>query len=369
MKKIIYIVSEINKALAFEWVAQYLDKEKFQLSFVLLGDTNTAISNELKRLGIRVTEIQLGSKPALIFAFFRVLFHLKRVKPDIVHTHLFYANMIGLTTAWILRIPKRVVTRHHAMIHYDEHPQGIKWDKYINHIATHIVAISLNTKEILKFLDKADERKIRLIHHGFDLAYFSDINLTRVQALKRKYGLEGSYPVVGVISRYLLLKGIEYIIDAFNLLRRDFAGAQLVLANASGSYSETIKKKLKNLPNGSYVEIEFENDLAALYQIFNIYVHTPKDSKSESFGQTYVEALASGIPSIFTLSGVAPEFIVHENNALVVPFQDSNAIYISMQRILSEAKLRETLSSNGRLSANLFSLECMMNSLTQLYEE
>ncbi len=356
--KVVYLISEIQKSLAFEWIAKSIDPKKFELSFILLGRPNTEIANELRKLNVKVIEFPLGSRFNVVISFFRVLTSLFGIKPDVIHTHLFYANLIGLSAGWLLGVPKRIVTRHHAMVHYDEYPQGLKWDKYINLIASHVIAISQNTKKILTLLD-----------HGFDIDYFQNVSPTRVQELKNKYGTQNKYPVVGMISRYLALKGIPYAITAFKQLIEDFPNAHLVLANANGNYKAEIKKALQSLPEGSFTEIDFENELAALYKLFDVYVHVPKDALSEAFGQTYVEALISGIPSVFTLSGVAPEFIIHEFNALVVPFQNSEAIHEAIVRILSEPQLRSNLGANGKLSANLFSINNMISSLTKLYAE
>jgi glycosyltransferase involved in cell wall biosynthesis len=96
-------------------------------------------------------------------------------------------------------------------------------------------------------------------------------------------------------------------------------------------------------------------------------VHGPIDARSEAFGQTYVEALAAGVPSVFTLSGVAPEFIRNEHNALVVPFRDAESIYRAIKRLLEDRELREGLVANGRKSASLFLLEKMIGRLKELY--
>ena len=102
--------------------------------------------------------------------------------------------------------------------------------------------------------------------------------------------------------------------------------------------------------------------------MFDIYIHVPVNPSCEAFGQTYVEALAAGIPSVFTLSGVAQEFIVHEENALVVPFKDSNAIYKAMLRLLNDLSLREKLSAEGFQSVSrMFSFEDYIRNLQKLY--
>jgi glycosyltransferase involved in cell wall biosynthesis len=367
--KVVYIISDINKSLAFEWIAKTIDRKKFDLSFILLGLPNSEVAKELKKLNIDIHEFRLGNKLAMLITFFRVFRLLLQTMPDIIHTHLFFANLIGLTAGKILNVPKRITTRHHAMIHHDEYPQGLKWDKYINRIATHVIAISQNTKNILVTLDKTNEKKIRVIHHGFDLNHLQSSEPNKIEALRRKYKTLDKRPVVGVISRYLRLKGIEYVIEAFKTLQHDFPMAHLVLANSNGNYKAEINKALASLPKDSVTEIEFENDLASLYQLFDVFVHVPINAHCEAFGQTYVEALAVGIPSVFTLSGVAPEFIVNEENALVVPFQNAPYIYHSILRIVNDSELREKLISDGRRSASSFSINKMVNSLTALYEE
>jgi glycosyltransferase involved in cell wall biosynthesis len=92
---------------------------------------------------------------------------------------------------------------------------------------------------------------------------------------------------------------------------------------------------------GSYESIGFESNVYDLYSLFDIYVHTPVDPYCEAFGQTYVEALAAGVPSIFTLSGVAREFAMDEPLATIVPFRDSEAIYRAMIALIKNKPKNE----------------------------
>jgi hypothetical protein len=61
----------------------------------------------------------------------------------------------------------------------------------------------------------------------------------------------------------------------------------------------------------------------------------PIDDTIEAFGQTYIEALISGVPSVFTLSGVASEFIENGKNALVVDYKNSEQISVAIDQILT----------------------------------
>ena len=126
---------------------------------------------------------------------------------------------------------------------------------------------------------------------------------------------------------------------------------------------------LKTLPEKNYRLISFEKDVAAAYKVMNVFVHAPIDNHSEAFGQIYVEALAAEVPSIFTLSGIAPDFIANGVNALVVPFKNSGAIYEAMLQILQDKDLRQKLSANGYNSVkDSFGLSRMIRQLEELYE-
>jgi glycosyltransferase involved in cell wall biosynthesis len=367
VRKLIYIVSDIDKALAFEWVAARL-KTNFDLRFILLGIKDSKLAQWLKANEISYYEIPYAQYQSRFAQWLQVLKILWCESPQIVHTHLWSANLLGLTAAWLLRIKKRVFTRHHGMIHYDEMPAGRKWDRLCNFLATDIIAISKNIETILITKDKADVNKIKLIHHGFDFDYFQSVTDARINQLRHKYNLtQNDSPIIGVIARYMRWKGVEYVIEAFHTVLLKHPNAKLVLANAKGDYKDQIQQALKALPVQSFIEIPFEEDLAALYKLFDVYVHVPHDTRSEAFGQTYVEALIMQVPSIFTLSGVASEFIQHQGNAWVVDFKNSKQIAAAINEMTSNADLCERMTLQGKISIQPFALELHINALKNLY--
>ena len=87
----------------------------------------------------------------------------------------------------------------------------------------------------------------------------------------------------------------------------------------------------------------------------------------EAFGQTYIEALASGVPSIFTLSGVANEFIINERNAMVVSYQNSIDVYEKLIRLLGDISLRNQLVKNGRDDVEKFALDPYTKKMINFY--
>ena len=367
MKKVTYIISNINKAFAFEWITERLNKN-ILLEFILLNPDTSELENFLRQKRFPVHYIKYTGKKHLPSAILKIFFILKQNKTDIIHTHLLDASLCGIIAGKLAGIKTRIHTRHHSTYHHVYHPHAVKYDKIINKLSTHIIAISENVKNILIEKENVTSNKITLIHHGFDLEKFKNTDEKKVEKLKEKYGIKSSHPIIGVISSYTHWKGIQYIIPAFIQILADYPNAKLILCNAKGEYKNEIQHLLSELPKKNYIEIEFENDLFSLYKIFNLVIHTPIDKHSEAFGQVYVEALAAGIPGIFTLSGIANEFIIDKINALVVAYKNSNDIYLKMIEILKNEELKYFIIQNGSNDVNkLFQLKNMINKLELLY--
>ncbi len=369
-KKVTYIISNIDKAIAFEWIVENIDKSRFTLSFILLNPGDSHLEGFLKKNNIQVDRITYHGKKSLLKAILKIRTLLKKDKTQTIHTHLFDANLAGLTAAWLAGVPKRIHTRHHSDYHHVYYPKMIKYDRYINKRSTHIVSISKMVTSILVDEEKVNPSKISLIHHGFKLNEFNLNNKQKVNGLAINYNSLNKHPVIGVISRYTDWKGIQYIIPAFKQLLVVHPDALLILANANGNHKNEIQELLKGIPKKNYHEIAFEPDIFSLYHLFDVFVHVPISDKAEAFGQIYVEALAAGIPSVFTLSGIANEFIVDKENALVVPHKDSRAIFNAINTILTNKTLAEHLRDNGKKNVQtLFELNTMINKLEELYGE
>lgn len=368
-KKIVYVVSDINKALAFEWVAARLDKVRFSLTFILINARNSALSEYLEREGIPVKHYACHFKRSIPLTIVKLFFYFLRERPDIVHAHLRTAELTAIPASWLARVKTRIYTRHSSTYNHLYHPKGVVLDKLMNRLATGIIAISENVKTILTELEQEPEKKVHLIHHGFDFTIWEGVNEDARKTVKEKHRIPDGKTVIGIIARYVRWKGYEYSIPALGKLMLENLDIHVVIANAKGEDEPFIRDLLrKYLPSKRYTEIIFENDLPVLYSCFDFFVHTPVDPSVEAFGQVYVEALLAKVPSVFTLSGVAPEFIQHEKNALVVDFKNSTQIYQALKRLMTQPELGQKLKDNGPESVSFFNLEHYISKLEQVYE-
>jgi glycosyltransferase involved in cell wall biosynthesis len=368
MNKVTYIISDINKSVFFEHTATLLKEKNTSISFVLINSKGSALDIFLIENNFEVNYLNVKNIKNSFSAIRKCASILKQNKTKILHCHLGTANWVGLWAGKIAGIKKRIFTRHAGEpLFYSKKEKLI--DNIQNWLSTDIVSISKNITGVLK-KQGVKEQKIHLIHHGFDLDRFTKPNLTEVERLKNKYNPSKQFPVIGVIARWMEWKGIQYTIKSFQLLLIEYPNAKLLLFNYSenGDYSNKLNMLLENLPENSYEKIKFEDNIYDLYQLFDVYVHVPINLTCEAFGQTYVEALAAGIPSIFTLSGIAPEFIRDNQNALVVPFENADAIHLALLKLIENKKLAFCITENGKSDVQKhFGLDKMVNKLEFLY--
>jgi len=368
MRKVAFIISGINYSVGFEWLEVHLDRNLFEPVFIFLNNDEPELYTSFSEKGVKSYYIPLKSKVSYPKVLFRIYRILAKEKPNVVHAHLFDACLLGLLAAKLLFVEKRIYTRHHSTYHFVYFPKMVKYDRLINSFSTKIVAISENVKNVLIARESVPSDKVVVVNHGFDLEKFVTVPSGEVESLRKKYALDAEYPVIGVVSRFTKWKGIQFIIPAFKKVLVKYPNACLFLANAIGDYKEDLEKLLMDIPSRNVRIVSFERNIFYLYKLFDIFVHVPIDCEAEAFGQTYVESLAAGVPSIFTMSGIAREFVIDRENALVVPFEDANAIEMKMLELIENMELRESLRINGRNSVmSRFQLNKMMNKLSDIY--
>lgn len=368
--KICYIVSDVDESHQLNALFDGIQEAGYKVSLIFTGTSEPKIAELFRSKNFTVRFVRCRGKIDFPKVLFKLYSLFKEIKPEIIHTHLQTASILGLTAAKMRGIKKRVHTRHHSVELHNYHPHAVYYDKYCNALSTRIIATSRNVEKVLIEREKVNPARVSIVHHGFRLEDFKTDAAT-IGALKDKYDLNDNHPIVGVISRFVKGKGIQYIIPAFAEILKKYPRTKLVLANAKGDYAPEIRTLLvNNLKPENYVLIEFESRVFELYKTFDVFIHAPINLEFEAFGQTYIESLALEIPSIFTLSGIAADFIADKRNALVVDFCNSRMIAKAIENILENTALREKLVAQGKVDVeNLFDIDKMINSLDKVYSD
>ncbi len=364
---ITYVLCQIGGIAQYQWIADAIDKSKFNLSFIFLDNTTDVLKASLIKNGFTCYQLNVTSKKNIPKAIYQTIKIFKKENTTVVHTHLVDASLVGLLAAKLLNIKTRIHTRHHANFHHEHYKKGVYADNLINYLSTKIIVISKNVQQIVEQKEKYHTNKIKRIYHGFKLDDFDNISAEKINQLKTKYQLH-KFPVIGMVARYMNGKGIKYAIEAVKKLLLDFPDAKLVIANAFGAEKESIQQILRTLPAENYIEIEFESEIKTLYKCFDIFVHVPIDVTYEAFGQVYIEAMAASIPGVYTLSGIATEYIKNNKNAIVVDYKNSEQIYTAIKKYINNTDFKNNIIKEAKKDVmSIFGFDKMMIELNTLY--
>jgi glycosyltransferase involved in cell wall biosynthesis len=366
--ELLYIVASSEPWKFFGEICRALHGRRFNFTFLFLHPDESPIAGEIRTAGAPCHHIHFGNRSHLPRAMRQIFQFCRSRNYDLVHTHFMNACLPGLTGSRLAGTKLRVHTRHHS----SPHPYSgrlrrqLLYDQINNRFSTAIIAPCLDVRRRL-IEEGVNPDRIELIHHGFDLESFRNVSEDRVQQLVTKYGIRESRPIIGANARFIPTKGVQHIVEAFRRLLSAYPQAQLVLANARGEFSET-RDALARLPAGSYVEIPYETDNCALYRLFDVFVHVPVAGWVEGFGQVYVEAMAAGIPSIFTKAGIAHELVRHDENAWVVGYEDPAQIHHALLALLSDQALCARLTARARTDVAEFGMAQHVDRLASFYD-
>jgi glycosyltransferase involved in cell wall biosynthesis len=141
--------------------------------------------------------------------------------------------------------------------------------------------------------------------------------------------------------------------ESVPLLLGDRPGVpELVIAGRPGwAYGDTLKR-IKAERGVRYLGHVDDATLSALYRSAGILAFP---SLYEGFGLPLLEAMAHGLPAVVGNAGALPELA--GDGAIVVDPEDVLSIAAGLERLLSDASLRETLGAAGKRRAAEFSWE------------
>jgi glycosyltransferase involved in cell wall biosynthesis len=363
------LISNVTSAAEHEWFCDAVDHSELDLRFVLFNAADSPLYRYIRNTGFECVNYSF-SKTRIPMLTAKLAWIFIKNRPHFIHAHLFEASLIGMLASWLAGIKKRIHTRHHGDLHHVYFPSAVKYDRIINRLSTHIIAVSNGVKAILTKLEHVPEKKVHVIPHGLPEQTMKNPFTAQARAgIRNKCGYDKNWPVIGVVSRFTEWKGIQYVIPAFRTLKAEFPNAHLVLANAQGDYRETLVQMLKSGAKHDYTLVPFEKDGLSLLAGFDVFVHVPVSPSAEAFGQVYIEAMAAGIPLVGTLSGVGCDILKDGANSVVVPYRDSASITAAIRRILLDEDLRQGLISRAREDISAFTFEEKYRRIRALYLE
>jgi D-inositol-3-phosphate glycosyltransferase len=202
-----------------------------------------------------------------------------------------------------------------------------------------------------------DDRRIRVIAHGVDLARFRDRDLTRERA-RAELDLPPAVLLAGTVGRYDRGKGQEHLVRAVAILRREGVDLHaLLLGEDTRDERQGYGRDLARLAvdEGVQDRVHFRphrTDVETAYRALDIFALT---SLSETYGLVTIEAMASGLAVVGTACGGTPEIVEDGLTGLLVPPADPVALAAALATFARDERLRQDCGRRASLAAERFS--------------
>lgn len=340
---ILIVLSDIDSSPMHIAIIEKLRSLDEEFQVIILGSRQPYIESLMKKLGIHYFSIPYAGKlkfPRIIVALFQVL-HL--TKPTTVYASGQFATLFVLPISFCFRVRKRIFTRHHSNLH---HQKGMRFwrhlDELSNFLATNVVVVSESLRQFLLHEERVNPKKLLLINNGINLEKFQLKSANKV--LDARMGAKETQNAaikVGVVARITEWKGVIYTAQAFIQFQKSFPNSQLIVVGEQLDAFSEVSKLLMSLPETNYQFIPHISDIDEFMASLDLFIHVPVGPYEEAFGLVYIEALAAGVPSVFTLSGVLHDLEGLENYCEIVPYRNQKAIFEAMMKLSTAPRTSE----------------------------
>jgi len=305
------ILSELNPSMLTLEVVTAITEFETDVTIVMLGEITMHQEMAYAGLTRNLVKIKIGRRRKLldlISALFKLILQLRKSDTNSIYASGRTASLLGMSGGYLAFVPRRIFTRHHGSEnHLFGNKRGILIDRITNLLATRIVAVSNVCKEVLLHKDFVRPEKVIVIYNSFDYERFSAASRHFSSQEIGPSFLEHDALTIGVIGRGVPGKGIHVALSAFALFLKQYPNAKLRLIGHGNFYTAQNLKALESIPPTNLEIVLDSPDICLEYQRFDLFLHLPEFRDFESFGLVYLEAIAAGVPSIFTVSGILAE--------------------------------------------------------------
>jgi len=300
-------------------------------------------------------------------AFLRIRGLIRRLAPQIVHTHTSKAGIIGRLAAFSAGVPVVVHTPHgHVFWGYFGAVASrffITLEKSASRLTDRLIMLTGQEKADHLRYRIAPPDKFVVIHSGVCLEPFLQIT-----AADSRPDSDPAFPpdsfVIGTIGRLTAIKGQRYLLEAAAGLLREIPELICIIVG-EGELRRELAARAASLGMGERAFFPgWRRDVPSYMAALDLFV---MPSLNEGMGRVVVEAMAAGRAVIASDVGGLRDLVVHGENGLLVPPGNAAALAAAIRTLYRDPKRRRIMGQNGRMKAPAFSAAAMIKKIDELY--
>ncbi|GAB4572801.1 MAG: glycosyltransferase [Anaerolineae bacterium] len=299
-----------------------------------------------------------------LWALFRLM---RRLRPDVVHTHTAKAGFVGRVAAWLAGVPVIVHTFHGHVFQGYFGPARTRLflmlERLTAHLSSAIVTLTDGLRDELADTYRIAPRdKFRVLGLGLDLAPFA-ATPRREGVFRAAWHIPPDAPLVGIVGRLVPIKNHGLFLEAAALVRQGLPNARFVIVG-DGETREALQTQVAALGLGEAVIFTgWQRDLAPVYSDLDALVIS---SDNEGTPVAVIEALAAGCPVVSTAVGGVPDLLDGGRLGTLVPPGDAQALADAISATLRQppdvAPARQAMLAR-------YGIDRLVSDLDRLYRE
>lgn len=281
--------------------------------------------------------------------------HLHQKRYEVIHVHLYPAQLWLAVAAVVSRTRTPLVTTEHNT--YNRRRKWYFWpiDRWMYGQYHRVICISEATRDSLNKWMPAMTKRLDVVWNGISLERFQSAKGYRKEEV---IGVDA--PLVLSVGRLERQKDMQTLVRAVAELK----GVHLAITGEGPERADLQALIDREGMRGRVHLLGRRLDIPQLLKTADVYAQS---SLWEGFGIAAVEAMASGLPVVAScVPGLAD--VVGDAGVLVEP-ANPKAFAEQIRRVITDTKLRRVLSERASHRAQLFSIDRTVEGILRVYEQ
>ena len=322
MIKVMHIITTLGQAGAETMlcrIASGMDAARFENEIVSLTGV-LDLAESMQAIGVRVRTLGMKKRAPNPLLVMRLARWIRESKPDVIHTWMYHANMVGALAARLaVDVPVVWGIHHSALDPRIDNRRTI----FVNRVCAslsrkfpaRIVCCSQASLHIHKNLGYAAE-KLEVVPNGFDLEQIKPDPAARA-SLREELGIPPDAIIVGIASRFHPNKDLQNFVRAAAQLHKRMPGIHFLLCGLNITWQNTqLVRWIEAAGIRDHCHLlGLRQDMPRLFAGMDIATNA---SLSEAFPVAIGEAMACETPCVVTDVGDSA-LIVGETGLVVAP--------------------------------------------------
>jgi glycosyltransferase involved in cell wall biosynthesis len=301
---------------------------------------------------------------------------VRQRRPDLVHTTLFEADLVGRVAAAAARVPvvSSLVTVGYGRAERQE--PGIRRSRLLGaqlaDIATarlvrRFHAVSHHVADVMAPRLLVPRSRVDVVPRGRDPETLGTRSPERATRAKAMLGPASGSPLLLAVARQEYPKGLDVLLRALPAVRAEYPAVHAVVAGREGHHTADLHVLADQLHlKGAVTFLGSRSDVADLLCAADVFV---LPTRREGFPGAVLEAMALEAPIVATAIPSVSEAVVAGEHALLVPPDDAGALAAAIVAVVAspEAARQRALAARSRFE-ECFTIERAADGMVRFYD-